>query len=229
MPSILHATHIALPNNNSPQNVTITSTTAGSVLCVLVTSINGGVTPSSSGASYVSKFSATLWSPTQLYSAFNVSAGITNVQMSYGAAQGMTGWIFEVGSAGTVSDPFDGVSAGVTNAFNATNLGCGTVTPTNDGLGIAAFLDVLGAVTTYTQGAGWTAGTTTAGDFYETRNTTGGVQIGGASNQATANASNNGEVEGLVWTIDSPPAAATSTDVFFAGGDEWQWLGGDWR
>ena len=229
MGTIVNATHYALPNNNSPQNVTIPSTAAHNVLVVTINTLNGGVTPSSTGSSYVSKAnfaSPNVWNHEQVYSWYNINSGVTTITMSYGAAQALEGWVFEVSGSQQAVDPFDGVNS-LQNAFNATNLGCGSITPTGNGIAISIMDDVTGNVASYTQGAGWTPGTTTAGSYYQFRSTSSGVSVGGNTNQATAPVGNNGEVDGIIFTLDDFVNA--STDIFFAGGDEWQWLGGDWR
>jgi len=210
--AIAHATFYALGNNNSPQNVTIPATTAGNMLVITIDTLNGGVTPTATGASFSSKANLAdpnVWDHFQIYSAFNVNASITTITLSYGAAQALSGIVFEFSGVSTSVDPFDtGGVASLQNAFNATDLGCGSITPANSGMAVAVFDDVLGAVTTYTQGTGWTAGSTTNNDFYETRASTGGVSVGGNTLQASANASNNGEVSGVIFAVDASAPVA---------------------
>lgn len=229
MPTIVNGTHYALGNNSSPQNVTIPATGSGNVLVISINTLNGGVTPSATGSAFVSKANLTtpnVWDVEQLYQWYNINAGVTTITLSYGAAQALEGWVFEVSGCQKTVDPWDGISS-LQNAFNATNLGCGSITPTQNGLAISIFDDVTGSVPSYTQGAGWTPGTFSAGSYYQYRNSLAGVSVGGNTNQATAPGSNNGQVDGIIFSLESE--ILSSTDLFFASGDEWHWMGGDWR
>jgi hypothetical protein len=216
MGTIVNATNTVLSGNTGSQVVTIPSTTSGStlVVCDIISEVLTGV--SASGASFTQRIS-TSYSGTypNVWSAYNVSAGITQVTVTYTGYRPFYGIIFEVGSVKTASDPWD-TSNSMDNGYNTTNLGTGTITTgSEDGIAIAWFPDQYSVATGCTNGTGWTAGTFSNNQYYEYRSTTASTGYGGANSQATGAGSGIGFI-GVIFNLLNVSASGVSAYYFTA-------------
>jgi hypothetical protein len=211
-PSVVNFTAFAiLSGSTSPYSVTIPATTEGNMLVVIIEGSANANTWTVGGASFVVKktfTSSTLWVNGEIASAFNISAGITSITFTFtGTTSNQVGcWVFEITGVSQTSDPFDQVSI-YQNAYNTNSLGCGSITPSTNGLVVALFDDTTTATTVWTKGSSWTLGNSSASDpnyLYEYQVGTKGVLVGGTSAQASVTQSGN-ETDGFIFSINSPP------------------------
>lgn len=181
--TILHTTPFNA-GSGTTYDITIPGTTAGSTLVVFTNSINSATTTTATGATFTNPIVDSAYGYTTVSHAYNVSAGITTVTVSYTYSGANTGYVFEIGGAKTAATSYD-TGNSMDDLYNVTDLGTGTITTGGAGIAIAAFFDTSG-VATYTPGSGWTGGTVNNADYYEYRTTAASTGYGGTSGQATA-------------------------------------------
>jgi hypothetical protein len=147
--------------------------------------------------------------------AFNIGAGVTTVTLNYtGFNANQNGTVCEISGVATASDPWDVAATWPNPAFGTTDLGTGSITTTAAGFGVAIFQDFRNAATAYTPGTGWTAGTTTANQFYETRSTSASTAYGGTSGQATATTGGaSGQPDGFIVSLKLAAAGTVGSSL----------------
>jgi hypothetical protein len=204
--SLVRATPIAHVCQGSPLITRIAATAQGNMLvAVFQLEATNASSVSAPGAAFVPKVQVINKGHNQAYSAYNVAGGITSVSVNYAGFQCLNGgWIFEISGVPTASDPWDTASA-FGNAFAATNLGTGLIRAGANGLTMAAFMDYYNAATAYSNGAGWTSGTTgTNHGYYQYRASTGGSFYGGISGQATVTGgAKSAQIDAVMFNIKS--------------------------
>lgn len=163
-------------------NITIPSTTAGSALVIslmgtyLVSSITA------TGATFARKQYS---GATSVWTATNVSAGITTLTINWTGYSSIYWRCVELSGADT-TEAHD-TSNVLANAYNATDLGTGAITTGAAGMAVAIFQDSYAVATGCSAGSGWTGGTwdNTAKNNHEYRTTLASTVYGGTTGQAT--------------------------------------------
>lgn len=159
---------------------TVTALTQGHLVVVYVLSDVDISTVTGTGITFSSVYAYAHSSRVEIFSGTVATGGATSIALNYTGTGYALVWVLHISGADSVDDV-----GSLENGYGVTDCGTGTIDATQNGLAIAAFHDVYGNATGFSNGTGWTAGEFSAGSYYQYRAATASTSYGGANGQAT--------------------------------------------